>query len=55
MHVHDTTDTDDESKLWFGLDEEVARVAGLATEVDQRALLSTVLLDVLLSTLESLG
>jgi len=55
MHVHDTTNTDDESKLWLWLDEVVASVASLATEVDQGALLRAVLLDVLLSSLESLS
>ena len=48
----DTADADDKGKAGLGLTEEVAVVAGLAAEVDELALLGTVLSGVVLGTLE---
>ena len=48
----DTADADDKGKAGLGLTEEVAVVAGLTTEVDELALLGTVLSGVVLGTLE---
>lgn len=55
MHVHDTSDADNECQLWLWFNEEVSVVTCLTTEVNERALLRTVLLDVLFCTLEGFG